>query len=1141
MLDKLATGLAAGTLMLAVGWSLAAGLGALRRRTVPSRAAYSFLAGYCLLALTLWALSLTGGVRLDRFGILSVASALILLGTTAAAVRRRLGTSASPRATERPRAEAAKALGRQAPGFTALMLLVAGLQVCGILFQAATDPITDWDGRMTWATLSRFLFAEGTVTPSALTDPTVYVTHPSYPLLLPLGQVVSLALAPTSLRPFAARPLYALFFLALLVVVHDAVRCSSGKRIAALVVVAAAVLPMLATQLDGGAAGAYSDVPLGCLLGGGLLLATARRRGEQPPGDAWLAGLLLAGAAVSKNEGLLLAPLALVASQVFAPHRRREHLRHRLALGARIVAPLAGAVALLLQWRRQIPNRFDEAYFERFSPERILSGLPDSLVGPCGRALEMLGRFDDWGLFWWLFAATTAVGWRAMRRREGAAPLAVAAGAALIAGAAYAVYPNLDLVEVTWNRLVLQVVVPILLLFALAIRGCRARLRRWGSFARFSAMRAAIVAAPPLSFPPSGVAGNLLAALLLGVTTALALPTAIRGFSNAVGPGNGDPFLNLYFLRWGARALDRGLDGFWNAPFYHPTAGVLSHSDHLLGPSTLAWFTEALGLGTVPAYNTLLLLSFVVGGWAVFWVLTRSGASGAAALFAAVAVTFTHFRLDQLSHLQVLLMQWIPLALWSFDRLLERPAWGRAGLFVGFYALHVSGGTYLAYMLHFPLAILAINRFADAEGRKSLTERRPRFLLGAVAAACTVISVAVFLPYVLYAGGMGLQRLPAEVAQRAAVAWSWLTPSSRSLIAGLSLGPPYREDNGLFPGFLPLIFAAVGLASLARFGGAARWRSLPLIRRRVALGGLLLLAIAVGLADLLTLTGSDRAALLGGISFHGYRGPALLALSGLGAIGWAVLRRAHTSPNNVAATGPPGNMPGLSAARIWPRGLLLAGMASAVLVHPLVFITLRSWVPGLDGLRVPQRFWAFALPALALAVAIGFDAVRASFVGRTPRALFSVAVFGLLALEFAPRQFEWHPVPTASNPPGLVALLRDDPTVRGILVLPITGDHREAENMLFASLHWKPIANGYSSALPVSYRRLLRMFSQVPRPDLVPELRRLGITHIQLHWDRISPGMQPAINQWLAGGERNGNLRLHYEKDQVLLYALGGD
>jgi hypothetical protein len=181
-----------------------------------------------------------------------------------------------------------------------------------------------------------------------------------------------------------------------------------------------------------------------------------------------------------------------------------------------------------------------------------------------------------------------------------------------------------------------------------------------------------------------------------------------------IAPNQEDPLFVLYMLKWVGHEAGRGFAGFWDAPFFYPARGVFAWSDHMLGPGLAAAAWNALVPGWVGAYNLLLLSSFAWTGGAMAWVLRRSGRSWPAAVLGAGTYAFCPFRWDQTPHLQVLMMAAIPLTLWSFDRLLARPAWGRAAGFLACYAVHLSGGAYLAAMIHAPLAVLACNRWAEA-------------------------------------------------------------------------------------------------------------------------------------------------------------------------------------------------------------------------------------------------------------------------------------------------------------------------------------------------------------------------------------------------------------------------------------------
>lgn len=1126
MLLRLASGLAGPALMTLLGWSVLHACAALRDRSRIVRTAYAFLTGLALLALVLWALSLTGWVRLDRPGVL--ATTAVLAGLSAVAGRRRRrresGGSPTPFAPFRDK-------GHKSAKWTRLALISIATLVGGrLLFEATTDLPDEFDGRMTWVTQARYLAAEATVLPSALTVDDVYVTHPRYPILMPLGQVVSGALARRSLVPFAAEPLYALFYLVLLAVVFDGARRVAGRSSAWLAALLVALLPVVSTNPDGGAGGAYSDLPLGCFLGAGLVLAGERRFDAVRLG---LAGLMLAAAVVCKNEGLVLVPFALLGVAIVQRLPRRD-LAARLAL---LTGPVAAAVVLLMAWRARIPNRFDEAYFESFSVAKTLAGFPENLLQPAGKAMSMLFRFADWGFFWPIALGALALGAPALRRRA-ARPHLLLLGTALgIAGITYSLQPDLGLVGVTWNRFLIQVLVPLTVLLAMTLRASRRRLAAWGSLARLRGIREAVGTWIPRPSPASPIRFGG-AALLLGGLTALFLKPAWQGISRNLGPDWGDPLLNLYFLKWGAQRIPHGLSGFWTAPFFHPTQGTMTLSDHLLGPAAATWALGLVGVGPVAAYNLLLLFSFVGSGLATYWVLARSGTSRKAALFGGIALAFTHFRFDQLSHLQILLMPWIPLALWSFDRLLARPTVGRAALFFLFYALQVSGGTYLAYMLHFPLAVLAVNRLLDRNSRARLGERGAIAILAGTAFGCGALALSFFLPYLHYAATLGIRRETIDIVPYAAVVWSWLTPTARSLVDGLGIGPPYRGENGLFPGFLPLAFAVLGLPLLWRLCQGPHWCDLDRHARRVLLAGAGAVVVGLGFADFYTLTENDRPSWLRGLALHHYSRPSMVFFAGILLIAVALARsRRGDRPDLREPDG--GELIGIDP--IWIRGLLASGLVSTLLAHPVVFFTLRSWVPGMDGMRVPQRFWAFALPALAFAAGVGLDAVTNALRSSAARRLVPLAACALLATELAPKSFEWTPVASQTDLPRSSQFLRDEPAVRGVLVLPLFGDHREAERMWLASFHGKPIANGYSGFLPASYRALQERFDPFPVPDDLHDLRRLGLSHLEVHWDLLEASTRHLAFERISAAEKAGVLKVVFEEEPVVVYVLPDD
>jgi hypothetical protein len=137
--------------------------------------------------------------------------------------------------------------------------------------------------------------------------------------------------------------------------------------------------------------------------------------------------------------------------------------------------PVAAALALLLSWRSGIENRFDEGYQAAASLPNLVAGFRSSLPlwGP-EIPREML-RTDKWGYFWWVAAFVFAAGRRGLRSGVlGPAALFLAGSTAVIFAAyslGWAGHADV-LARATWNRFLIQMSLPGLVLYAMALREC---------------------------------------------------------------------------------------------------------------------------------------------------------------------------------------------------------------------------------------------------------------------------------------------------------------------------------------------------------------------------------------------------------------------------------------------------------------------------------------------------------------------------------------------------------------------------------------------------------------------------------------------------------------------------------------------
>jgi hypothetical protein len=530
-----------------------------------------------------------------------------------------------------------------------------------------------------------------------------------------------------------------------------------------------------------------------------------------------------------------------------------------------------------------------------------------------------------------------------------------------------------------------------------------------------------------------------------------------RLWGNHIGPDLGDPFFNLYVLKWGAHQIRLGLPDVWDANIFYPTRGALAFSDHLLGPAAeLVLFLWAVP-NAIAGYNFLFLSSFVASALAVCWVLRRSGLSWPAAVLGGWMYAFSSFRLAQMAHLQILIAQWIPLTLWFWDRLLVRRTAKDAALFLLFYLLNLSGGCYLAYMIHFPLLAIFLSR-AVAE-RRNLVSLRSLRLLVPVALVAGGAVATLFLPYVRVARAQGLSRPASEIEQYSARPASYFSPSNENLyfgegagrflrgVLGESVDVFYRPENELFAGFLPTILFFAG---------------------------------------------------------------AFAALRGL--------RQGKADP--------------------WARGLVLSGLICCALSFAAVYVPLARVIPGLSGMRVPARFYAFVSLTVVFFAARGVDLLLRRASSPRARAAVAVGLAAVLALELAPRRIAWERVPRERELPRAYFWLRDQPGVKALVELPLRADAGENDYLYAATVHWKPVANGYSGYMAESYLGLLSHIPIVPHADGFDLLRKMEISHIVLHTgDPVRPKV---VRRWEdrfgTGPERQ--MERIYQEEGISIYRV---
>lgn len=185
-------------------------------------------------------------------------------------------------------------------------------------------------------------------------------------------------------------------------------------------------------------------------------------------------------------------------------------------------------------------------------------------------------------------------------------------------------------------------------------------------------------------------------------------------------------------------------------------------------------------------------------------------------------------------------------------------------------------------------------------------------------------------------------------------------------------------------------------------------------------------------------------------------------------------------------------------ARMW----LAIGIAGVLLSFgPAVpgYVTLYTVFPLLQGIRAPVRIGFLLLAAVATLAGFGLMWLRQRCASRTRLA----ATLGIGAIVLATAEAIRTPVgftPALKVPPVYHALALEPHAV--VVEYPLAspaGVFHNAPYMLNSTRHWKPMVNGYSGFLPVSYRHNYERLERFPEPAVLQALVDLGVTHVVLH------------------------------------------
>jgi hypothetical protein len=267
---------------------------------------------------------------------------------------------------------------------------------------------------------------------------------------------------------------------------------------------------------------------------------------------------------------------------------------------------------------------------------------------------------------------------------------------------------------------------------------------------------------------------------------------------------NHDAELNTWIIAWVPHALATNPLGLFEAPIFHPESHALAFSEHMVVPSLIGAPLIWAGVSPVLVYNLLIMLGFALSGFAMYWVMAAWTGSQWAALIAGLAYAFNAHVLTRFVHLQAMHVEFFPIVLYAFDRVLTHRRVRDAVLLATAFVLQALCSNYLLVFTTYALAACALVRWRELPSRPLL-----------IAAAIAAVVLAPFLwPYYQVDQNYGLARSVDIVTQYNAGWRDYLVTGGRLHYAWWS-HTFYEGRTALFPGFTVLSLALVALWGLA--------------------------------------------------------------------------------------------------------------------------------------------------------------------------------------------------------------------------------------------------------------------------------------------------------------------------------------
>lgn len=283
-------------------------------------------------------------------------------------------------------------------------------------------------------------------------------------------------------------------------------------------------------------------------------------------------------------------------------------------------------------------------------------------------------------------------------------------------------------------------------------------------------------------------------------------------------PEPNDPLLNVWRLYWNVHAWLDGptaLANLFNANILYPFPLTLAYSEHFFILSAQVLPFLLISDSHLVGLNVSVLLTFILSGYGMYLLVTTWTGNRWAGLIAGILFAFSPNRFGRLNHLELLVTQWMPLALLALHWTLTRPGLRYPFLFGLFFNFQTLSGFH--YSLNLTIACALLVLVYVLSGRVYW-----RWSLGLAAVLSVLVTLLINWPiwqvYLRFSDAMGAVRTPGEVRIYSAAFTDYLTAIPYNWLYGWTFGrwaTPDHQTQPLMPvGLTGFLLALLGLLAV---------------------------------------------------------------------------------------------------------------------------------------------------------------------------------------------------------------------------------------------------------------------------------------------------------------------------------------